>query len=148
VQLRASFPNCPHFAGFASSKNTKRKAQAVAPFFWTPQVFYITICNFFKIQIIMSNNGKIILGVAVAAAAGAVVGMLFAPDKGSGLRRKIGQSVNDWTDEVVRAINSSKGRITEAVDKAASKAQEMASQHTGQQGSQPSNRSKSPANAQ
>ena len=96
----------------------------------------------------MTDNGKIILGVVVAAAAGAIVGLLFAPDKGSGLRRKIGQSVNDWTDEVVRAVNSSKSRITEAVDKAASKAQDMANQHAGPHSGQSSGRPKSPANAQ
>ena len=69
----------------------------------------------------MSNNGKIFLGIIAAAASGAVIGMLFAPDKGSGLRKKIGESVNDWTDEVVRAINSSKDKINTAVDKASSK---------------------------
>jgi gas vesicle protein len=69
----------------------------------------------------MSNNGKIFLGIIASAAAGAVIGMLFAPDKGSGLRKKIGQSMNEWTDEVVKAINNSKDTINATVDKASSK---------------------------
>ena len=74
----------------------------------------------------MSNNGKIFLGIVAAAASGAIIGMLFAPDKGSGLRKKIGKSVNDWTDEVVKAINNSTEKINEAVDKAGGKVKNAA----------------------
>jgi len=35
------------------------------------------------------NSGKVALGVLAAATAGAVLGILFAPAKGSALRRKI-----------------------------------------------------------
>ncbi|MDJ1472294.1 YtxH domain-containing protein [Cytophagaceae bacterium DM2B3-1] len=69
----------------------------------------------------MSNNGKIFLGIVAAAASGAIIGMLFAPDKGSGLRKKISESLSDWTDEVVKAVAKSKDTINSTVDKASTK---------------------------
>ncbi len=86
----------------------------------------------------MSNNSKIFLGIVASAAAGAVIGMLFAPDKGSGLRKKIGESLNEWTDEVVKAINNGKDSLNSAVDKAGSKIKT-----TAEEGSAYANRAKS-----
>ena len=37
----------------------------------------------------MTTNTKIILGIVGAAAAGAVIGLLLAPEKGSELRERI-----------------------------------------------------------
>lgn len=39
----------------------------------------------------MNNNGKILVALAAGIAVGAVVGILFAPDKGSETRRKINE---------------------------------------------------------
>jgi gas vesicle protein len=86
----------------------------------------------------MSNNSKIFLGIVASAAAGAVIGMLFAPDKGSGLRKKIGESLNEWTDEVVKAINNGKDSFNDAVDKAGSKIKS-----TAEEGAAYANRAKS-----
>ena len=44
----------------------------------------------------MSTTTKVILGIVGAAAAGAVIGMLLAPDKGSELRKKVKDTANDW----------------------------------------------------
>jgi len=38
------------------------------------------------------------MGMAAAAAAGAAIGMLLAPEKGTELRSKIIQSTKDWLD--------------------------------------------------
>jgi len=39
----------------------------------------------------MNNTTKIITAFAAGAAAGAILGILFAPDKGSGTRKKINE---------------------------------------------------------
>jgi gas vesicle protein len=48
----------------------------------------------------MSSTTKIVLGMMAAAAAGAAMGVLFAPEKGSDLRKKIKDNFNEWIDEL------------------------------------------------
>lgn len=48
----------------------------------------------------MSSTTKIILGMFAAAAAGAAIGLLLAPEKGSDLRKRIKNNFNDWMDEL------------------------------------------------
>jgi gas vesicle protein len=44
------------------------------------------------------NSGKLILGVLGGVAAGALLGVLFAPEKGSKTRKKIMYKANDGVD--------------------------------------------------
>ena len=46
------------------------------------------------------NSGKVLLGVLGGAAAGALIGVLFAPDKGSKTRKKILTTGRDYVDDL------------------------------------------------
>jgi gas vesicle protein len=48
----------------------------------------------------MNNTTKIIMGVAIGAAAGLAMGILFAPEKGSKTRQKITEEATDIFAEV------------------------------------------------
>lgn len=52
------------------------------------------------------KTGKIILGVVAGIAAGALIGILFAPDKGSESRNKIVKKGEDYLDAVKEKFNS------------------------------------------
>ena len=44
----------------------------------------------------MTTGTKVVLGILGAAAAGVVIGMLIAPEKGSEMRTRIKQTAGDW----------------------------------------------------
>jgi len=46
------------------------------------------------------KNGKVVVGLLAGVAAGAALGVLFAPHSGKRTRRQISQSSEDFTDEV------------------------------------------------
>ncbi len=48
----------------------------------------------------MTTTTKVILGLVGAAAVGAAVGMLLAPEKGSDLRQNIKDSAGKWSDKL------------------------------------------------
>lgn len=48
----------------------------------------------------MNENGKIVTALLAGLAAGAVLGLLFAPDKGSETRDKINDSLADLGDAI------------------------------------------------
>ena len=48
----------------------------------------------------MNSTSKTILAAMGAAAVGAIIGMLVAPEKGSDLRRKITDRTGDWTTQL------------------------------------------------
>jgi len=52
------------------------------------------------------STGKILTGVAAGIAAGAIIGILLAPDKGSETRRKIAQKGNDLKDSIKARFSS------------------------------------------
>ncbi len=47
----------------------------------------------------MNTTTKMILGISVAAAAGAAIGILLAPEKGSDLQKKIKEGAAEWMHE-------------------------------------------------
>ena len=66
----------------------------------------------------MTSNTKIILGLLAAAAAGAAAGVLLAPEKGSDLRRKIRESVEEWADDLSELLALGQEELKERVSKA------------------------------
>lgn len=62
-------------------------------------------------------NQKVFWGIVTAAAAGAVIGLLFAPDEGLKTRKKIKKKSNDWANDVVGSLEKSKERVVEAAAK-------------------------------
>lgn len=46
------------------------------------------------------SKGNVVIGVLAGVAVGALIGILFAPDKGSETRRKISKKSSDTIDEL------------------------------------------------
>ncbi|MGD0753897.1 MAG: YtxH domain-containing protein [Bacteroidales bacterium] len=51
-------------------------------------------------------SGKVVLGTLAGIAAGALIGVLFAPDKGSESRNKIVKKGEDYLDSIKVKFNS------------------------------------------
>ena len=63
----------------------------------------------------MSNN-KVFLGIITAAIAGAVIGLLFAPEDGNETRKKIKKRTNNLATDLIDALEKSKAKAEGAVD--------------------------------
>ena len=70
----------------------------------------------------MSNKSNVVIGIALAAAAGAAIGFLFAPEKGADLRKKVKKNANSWAYELLIAINKGKDNAQQFADDAQNKA--------------------------
>jgi gas vesicle protein len=73
----------------------------------------------------MSDNGKILGALVLGAAAGAVLGLLFAPSKGSELVSKIKDNAEDLIDDLTSKIKEGKEALSGFKDKAMSKADDL-----------------------
>jgi gas vesicle protein len=51
-------------------------------------------------------SGKVVIGALAGIAAGALIGVLFAPDKGSDSRNKIVKKGEDYLDSIMTKFNS------------------------------------------
>lgn len=63
------------------------------------------------------NSGKVALGVLAGVAAGAILGILFAPAKGSETRQKIAGKGDDMKDALKDKFDEFMNTITEKIEK-------------------------------
>lgn len=56
----------------------------------------------------MTTSAKIAIGFVGAAAAGVLIGLLIAPDKGSETRKKISHSTASWVNSVGKLFTKAK----------------------------------------
>ena len=75
----------------------------------------------------MSTKSKILLGIVGAAAAGVVVGLLLAPEKGTELRSKISQKAGDWTSHLSDLFANAKDEVSNLSRKGARAASDAGS---------------------
>jgi gas vesicle protein len=78
----------------------------------------------------MNSNTKLVLGILGAVAAGAVIGLLLAPEKGSDTRKKIGHTANDWGKQLGDLFSATKTEMMNLKDKASRKAGEYSEKAT------------------
>jgi len=76
----------------------------------------------------MTSTSKIILGIVGAAAAGAVIGLLLAPEKGTDTRQKVKDAANDWACQLADLFAESKTEFNNIKDKAAKAAKDFKGQ--------------------
>ena len=67
----------------------------------------------------MTTRSKIILGLVGAAAAGVVIGLLIAPEKGADLRQKVKDTARDWAGQLGDLFANAKGEFDNLKSKGA-----------------------------
>jgi gas vesicle protein len=62
------------------------------------------------------KSGKVILGALAGLAAGALLGILFAPEKGSKTRKKIARKGSDVAEELGEKFNELVNTMSQKID--------------------------------
>ena len=75
----------------------------------------------------MTTGTKVVLGILGAAAAGVVIGMLIAPEKGSEMRTRIKKSAGDLVDNLSNLFVKGKEELEELSSIAADKGRQARS---------------------
>ena len=61
------------------------------------------------------NGNKAFWGIVTAAAVGAIIGLLFAPEEGNQTRKKIKKKTNSLATDLIEALEKSKEKAAGAV---------------------------------
>jgi gas vesicle protein len=83
----------------------------------------------------MRDNSKVLGALILGAAAGAVLGLLFAPDKGSNLRQKIKDNAGDILDELADKIEEGRETLNSLKEKMVDQTNKMKSEFEEETGS-------------
>ncbi|WP_396153432.1 YtxH domain-containing protein [Flavobacterium sp.] len=71
------------------------------------------------------KSGNVVLGIVGGLAAGAILGVLFAPDKGSNTRKKIARKSGELKDNVKESFNEFLTSVEDQYHDLTSKAEDM-----------------------
>ena len=75
----------------------------------------------------MTTGTKVVLGILGAAAAGVVIGMLIAPEKGTEMRARIKKTAGDWVDNLSNLFVKGKEELEELSSTTADKSRQVRS---------------------
>ena len=75
----------------------------------------------------MTTTSKVVLGILGAAAAGVVIGLLVAPEKGAEMRKKIKKTAGDWADNLTNLWHQGKDAAEDVVAEGREKARQAKS---------------------
>jgi len=65
----------------------------------------------------MKNTSKVLIALGAGMAIGGILGVLFAPDKGSNTRHKIAETPRKLSDKFVSKVRFVKEKLNEAFEK-------------------------------
>jgi gas vesicle protein len=71
------------------------------------------------------KSGNVVLGIVSGLAVGAILGVLFAPDKGSNTRKKIARKSNEFKDTVKESFNDILTSVEDQYHNLTSKAEDI-----------------------
>ncbi|HZL08660.1 MAG TPA: YtxH domain-containing protein [Prolixibacteraceae bacterium] len=80
------------------------------------------------------SSGKVLLGVMVGAASGALLGILFAPHKGKVVRRKMSRKGEKYVEEVKEKFNDLLEDLSEKFDQVKDEVSDFAEQKMSKSG--------------
>ena len=78
----------------------------------------------------MTTKSKIILGLVGAAAAGVIVGLVLAPEKGADMRQKLKTTAGEWADHLTDLFADAKGEIQNLKNKGSKMANDAANKYS------------------
>lgn len=70
----------------------------------------------------MTSTTKIVIGIVGAMAAGVVLGLLIAPEKGTEMRQRIRKTAEDWVDHLGNVFHKAEDEVEDLKHKARSTA--------------------------